>query len=117
MNKRKTGESYEVKAAEFLTSQGVKILERNYRNRQGEIDLIGRDSTYLIFIEVKYRKDNSKGTPTEAVGFAKQKKICKVADYYRMTHGIGEFEAVRYDVIACSNESIEWYKNAFAHIY
>lgn len=117
MNKRKTGENYEVKAAEFLTSQGIKILEKNYRNRHGEIDLIGRDDTYLIFIEVKYRKDNNKGTPAEAVGFSKQKRICKVADFYRLTHGIGEFEAVRYDVIAYSNEEFEWYKNAFDHIY
>lgn len=117
MNKRKTGESYEAKAAEFLITQDVKILEKNYRNRYGEIDLIGRDDTYLIFIEVKYRKDNNKGTPAEAVGFSKQRRICKVADFYRMTNGIGEFEAVRYDVIAYSSEKIEWYKNAFSHIY
>ena len=117
MNTRKKGAAYEQVAAAYLQNHGVRILERNYRNRRGEIDLIGKDGEYTIFIEVKYRKDDEKGSPAEAVNFAKQKTICKVADYYRMTHGMGEFSAVRYDVVAIEGEIITWYKNAFAHIY
>lgn len=117
MNTRKKGAAYEQVAAAYLQNHGVRILEHNYRNRCGEIDLIGKDGEYTVFIEVKYRKDDEKGSPAEAVNFAKQKTICKVADYYRMTHGMGEFSAVRYDVVAIEGEVITWYKNAFAHIY
>ena len=117
MNKREIGNKYEAAAALYLTKQGVHILERNYRNRNGEIDIIGKDGEYLIFIEVKYRKDTKMGTPEEAVNLKKQRQICKVADYYRLTHGIGEFTPVRYDVIACCNDMITWHKNAFEHIF
>ncbi|MCD8038825.1 MAG: YraN family protein [Lachnospiraceae bacterium] len=117
MNTRKTGAEYERAAAEYLQGCGVQILARNYRSRRGEIDLIGKDGEYTAFIEVKYRRDNKKGAPGEAVNFAKQKTICAVADYYRMTHCIGEFAAIRYDVVAIEGEKITWYKNAFAHIY
>lgn len=117
MNTRKKGMEYEQVAAGYLQRQGVNILEHNYRNRRGEIDLIGRDGEYTVFFEVKYRRNDRKGAPAEAVNFAKQKTICRVADYYRMTHGIGEFSAVRYDVIAIEGETITWYKNAFLHVY
>lgn len=116
MNTRKTGAEYERKAAEYLRSHGVKILEFNYRNRRGEIDLIGRDGEYTVFFEVKYRRDNAKGSPAEAVNYGKQRQICMVADYYRLTHGIGEFSPVRYDVVAICGEEITWYRNAFEHI-
>ena len=117
MNTRKTGAKYERVAAEYLQQQGVNILEYNYRNRRGEIDLIGRDGEYTVFFEVKYRRTDRNGVPAEAVNFGKQKTICRVADYYRMTHGMGEFSAVRYDVVAIEGEKITWYKNAFSHIY
>lgn len=117
MNTRKKGAEYEQVAAAYLQSHGVTILERNYRNRRGEIDLIGKDHEYTVFFEVKYRKNNVKGSPAEAVTFTKQRTICRVADYYRMTHGMGEFSAIRYDVIAIEGNQITWYKNAFAHIY
>lgn len=117
MNTRKKGEEYEQKAQQYLKSQGVRIIESNYRNRQGEIDIIGRDGEYLVFFEVKYRRDNEKGNPEEAVTYSKQRKICQVADYYRMFHGIGDFTPVRYDVIAICGNELKWYRNAFEHIY
>ncbi|MBO5144418.1 MAG: YraN family protein [Lachnospiraceae bacterium] len=117
MNTRKTGTEYEQLAVRYLQKQGVRILECNYRNRKGEIDLIGRDGEYTVFFEVKYRKDSSRGYPTEAVNYRKRKTICSVADYYRMIHHMGEFTPIRYDVIAICGEEIVWYQNAFAHIY
>lgn len=117
MNKRKIGDAYEHLAADYLQKEGVRIVEKNYRNRQGEIDLIGYDGEYLVFFEVKYRKNETKGAPIEAVTYAKQKNICRVADYYRMIHQIGEFAAIRYDVIGIFGDEITWYKNAFFHIY
>ena len=80
-NTRSTGSCYERKAADYLKQQGLFILRYNYRCRFGEIDLIARDGEYLVFVEVKYRKDNSSGYSLAAVNPAKQKTICKVARY------------------------------------
>ena len=102
---------------EYLEARGMKIKERNFRNRQGEIDIIGYHDGYLVFVEVKYRSGNDKGYAAEAVDYRKQRQICKVADYYRYIHRLGENIAVRYDVIAVQGEEIEWLQNAFPHIY
>ncbi len=117
MNKRKIGADKEGLAADYLKGQGVVILEHNFRNRNGEIDLIGRDQEYLVFFEVKYRYSADRGYPEEAVGFSKQKNICRVADYYRCIHHVPLQAAVRYDVIAIEGEQIRWVKNAFPHHY
>ena len=117
MNTRKKGAEYEQNAAEYLCRHNVKILEYNYRNRKGEIDLIGKDGEYTVFFEVKYRKNDSKGSPAEAVNYSKQRNICKVADYYRLTHNMGDFTPIRYDVVGICGEEITWYQNAFEHIY
>ena len=115
MNKRKVGAEKESLSAAFLEKQGVIILERNYRNRSGEIDLIGREGEYLVFFEVKYRHNANMGHPEEAVGYAKQRQICRVADYYRYVRGHSSQMSVRYDVIAIEGEQMRWVKNAFPH--
>ena len=79
----------------------MRIVERNFRNRFGEIDLIGYDGEYLVFFEVKYRNSDGSGS--------------KVSDYYRVLNGIGEFTPMRYDVIAIKGNQIHWIKNAFAY--
>ncbi len=117
MNKRQTGSEYEQKAAQYLQAKGVHVLELNYRNRKGEIDLIACDGDYLVFVEVKYRKDTRKGAPEEAVNYRKRQNICLVADYYRMTHGISEFTPIRYDVIAFCSDEVIWHQNAFEHVW
>ena len=117
MNYRKIGTFYEREALDFLKNQGVRILEINYRCRQGEIDIIGYEGTCLVFFEVKARKSGRAGYGAEAVNRAKQQKICRVADYYRLTHQIGEFSGIRYDCIAIDMDNIAWIKNAFDHIY
>ena len=117
MNTREKGTEYEPIAANYLQNHGVIISECNYRSRQGEIDIIGKDGEYTVFFEVKYRKNGANGQPAEAVNYRKQRKICKVADHYRMIHQIGEFSPVRYDIVAICGTEITWYQNAFAHIY
>ena len=114
-NYRSIGTEAEERAVGFLISQGARILERNFRCRQGEIDIICRSGGYLVFVEVKFRTSLDKGTPQAAVGVAKQKVICKVADYYRLIHGIRQSEPVRYDVVAVFGDEIRWYQNAFLH--
>ncbi len=117
MNQRKVGEEKEQAAAAYLEKCGMRILERNFRCRQGEIDIIGYHEGYLVFVEVKYRKNTSAGTAYDAVGIAKQRKICRVADYYRTLHYLGDQTGIRYDVLAIQGENMEWIQNAFPHIY
>lgn len=117
MNKRETGAARERQAADYLERHGVKISEKNYRCRQGEIDLVGWHQGYLVFVEVKYRRDLEKGHAMEAVDGKKQRRICRAADCYRHSHGLGDAVSVRYDVVAIQGEEVLWVKNAFPHRY
>ena len=117
MNNRRVGAQKEEEVCAHLLSEGVHILERNFRCRQGEIDVIGYDGGYLVFFEVKYRRTPNKGNAAQAVGTAKQRKICRVADYYRCLHRYGEDTWVRYDVVAIQGGQIRWIRNAFPHHY
>lgn len=116
-NKRKVGSLYETRACEFLEKNDFHIIDRNFRNRFGEIDIIGYDGSVLVFLEVKYRKRFTAGTAEAAVDFKKQQIICSVADYYRMIHHVDSFTMMRYDVIAMDDSDIRWIKNAFQHIF
>lgn len=113
MNRRKTGTEKEQMAAAYLQEHGMRILEMNYRYRQGEIDIIGMESGYLTFVEVKYRKDGQKGLPEEAVHIYKQRKICTGAKVYCYLHGMGTDCPIRFDVVAICGKQIRWYRNAF----
>ncbi len=113
MNTREKGAQKEQQVCAYLLSAGVKILKRNFRIRQGEIDIIGRDGEYLVFFEVKYRKGANCGSAAEAVGSAKQRKICQVADYYRLRYHCAEDTPIRFDVVAVDGETMQWIKNAF----
>lgn len=113
MNKRQTGTAYEEKAARYLEEKGYQILERNYRCRQGEIDLIARDGSCLVFIEVKYRRDDRLGYPAEAVDGRKQLHIQRAAAWYCYTHQIPEWHPCRFDVISITGEETEHIINAF----
>ena len=130
-NLRKTGKEMEDLAADYLSSRGVRILERNFRSREAEIDIIAREDRTLIFVEVKARKTGEKsGSGAEAVGAAKQKRICRCADYYMHEKGIDPYSTgIRFDVIAITipeekegsssgieDCSVRWIRNAFSYI-
>ncbi len=115
MNKRQIGKAYEAQAAEFLEKYGFVCREQNFNCRRGEIDLVGIHEGWLVFVEVKYRKNKKAGMPEEAVGEGKQAKICLVSDYYRMLHKETAQMQVRYDVVAVYGNEIFWYKNAFPY--
>ena len=116
MNTRKQGAQKEQQVCAYLLSKGVRIREQNFRCRQGEIDLIGYDGEYLVFFEVKYRSSGNKGSAAEAVGYAKQKRICRVADYYRMVHHCMEDTPIRFDVVAIDGVQVTWIKDAFYYL-
>ena len=112
-NKRQTGAAYELKAEEYLLGNGYKILERNFRNRSGEIDLIAKKEGQIHFIEVKYRATFDFGSPLEAVDFRKQNQIRKVAMYYLMKNKLSEWTPCQFDVIAFEGEKMTHLENAF----
>lgn len=113
INKRELGSYYEQKTAEALEQKNVIILEKNYRCKFGEIDLIGIDHGYLVFFEVKYRSTQHNGVAAEAVDLKKQYKICRVADSYLLRHPDQGMKGIRFDVIAIDNGKARWIKNAF----
>lgn len=115
-NKRQTGSEYEKLAAQYLKEKGCLILNMNYRNRFGEVDLVGKDGDDLVFFEVKARKNGLAGGAAEAVTLSKQKKICAVSDSYRFMENVSPDTQIRYDVIAIDGNKINWIKNAFDYI-
>lgn len=76
------GAMAERKAANYLTKKGYTLLEANYTCRFGEIDLVLKNSKYLVFAEVKMRNENSIARPREFVDLKKQKKIIAAAQMY-----------------------------------
>jgi len=104
-------------AERYLRRQGYKILERNFRTRLGEIDIIAKDGRTICFIEVKARRSNFSGTPFEAVSRSKQIKLAKVALNYLKFKKIDDCP-LRFDVVAVmrsrnTGDTIEILKNAF----
>ncbi len=97
-DKIERGAEGEELAAKLLRENGYTILERNYRHKKSEIDLIVRRDNWLVFVEVKTRTSNAFGYPEEFVDAKKKKMILKGADYYMfITDWSGN---VRYDIVA-----------------
>lgn len=113
-NKRQVGTAYETIAADYLKKKGYQIIERNYRNRMGEIDILAENDGVLVVVEVKYRKNGTCGDPLEAVNRQKQRRICKTTLYYFMMHGYGMEKPCRFDVIGIYGDgTIKHIENAF----
>lgn len=83
---KSVGDFGETSACTYLKHRGYKILERNYRNRGGEIDIIAEKGSYVVFVEVKTRNSEDFGAPSEAVNAVKQQKIANTAMAYIMQH-------------------------------
>ena len=101
VNKEK-GNYGEDLAVKMLKQREYNIVERNYKNLIGEIDIIAEDKEYTVFIEVKFRSDISKGRPIEAVDYRKQKKIVLVAKEYISSHRLWG-KNFRFDVVEVLN--------------
>ena len=86
MNKNGLGNLGEDYACTVLEELGYELLDRNFRSRFGEIDIIAKKEGYLCFVEVKTRGQSSMGRPAESVTVSKQKKIVKTVEYYLVRH-------------------------------
>ena len=96
-NKRKIGNIGENLAAKELEKMGYTILDRNYAKRGGEIDIVAKKETYIVFVEVKFRKSVAYGLPKEAVNWKKQNNIIQTAKSYIFEKALTEWD-FRFDV-------------------
>ncbi len=103
-------------ALRYLARRGYTLVERNYRTRYGEIDLILRKDGTLVFVEVKLRRGTGFGDPLEAVTSRKQRTLRSLAVHY-LSHRDPHFETLRFDVIGIlahdNKVRIRHVKNAF----
>ncbi|PLX41139.1 MAG: YraN family protein [Deltaproteobacteria bacterium] len=111
-----SGAAGEELAAEHLKSSGYRIVERNWRCRQGELDIVAVDGKTLVFVEVKARGAGARTTPLEAVDLYKQRKLIKAAKQYISEKSLGNVGA-RFDVVTvtqgCDSPVVEIIADAF----
>ena len=109
------GQRAEDWALAFLQTQGLVLVERNYRCRGGEIDLVMRDGGKIVFVEVRYRANDSFGGALASVGTRKQARLIHAASHYLTTKHIDR--PTRFDVAAVSPDqgklALQWIKDAF----
>lgn len=110
MNKRGIGFKYENLAKNFLLNKGLEYIQSNYYFEHGEIDLIFKEAEeILLFVEVRYRKNDTYGLAEETITKSKLNKIIKTSlNYITEKEWTG---AYRYDLIAINGEEIIWVKN------
>ena len=98
MNNKEKGDLGELIALKYLTKSGAEIIEKNYKIKTGDIDIIAKIDNELVFIEVKSRSNIRYGYPAEAVNYKKIKKISNVARYYILMNHFNDVP-IRFDVI------------------
>ncbi|MGB5395655.1 MAG: YraN family protein [Gammaproteobacteria bacterium] len=117
------GRQSEQACCDYLQQQGLKLLEKNFRGRHGEIDLIMLEGKTLVFVEVRYRKNNNFGGALASITPQKQHRISATAEFYLQQQP--KYKNARIDVVGMAQKpqnshestrteySFEWIKNAF----
>jgi len=111
------GQAAEATACRYLLDHGLELIDRNYRCRHGEIDLIMRDGSYLVFVEVRYRSNRCFAGGAETVDRRKQSKLAATAMQYLQSHPVAAAGPARFDVVAIDGQpgkdGLQWLRNAF----
>lgn len=118
VHKKEIGYLAEQMACDFLRKKGLKLLDRNFSCRVGEIDLIMQDGSEIVFVEVRSRSRDDYGNALESVTLQKQKKVLKTANYFlQKKKWLGNVD-YRFDIIGIDGDinkpTIEWTNNAFS---
>lgn len=117
MNRAESGAWAETQACEYLVEQGLSLIERNFRCRLGELDLIMEDDQTLIIVEVRYRQKTGYGTPAETVTRAKRERLLRTARFYLQKNRVSSDIHCRFDVMSISGPnyapSYQWIRGAF----
>jgi putative endonuclease len=106
------GRAGEDRATRLLRAAGMALVERNYRCKLGEIDLVARDGTTLVFVEVRTRTRADRGSALETVGAEKQRRIARVAAFY-VAMRRPQCRAIRFDVIGITAGDVVHIRDAF----
>ncbi len=110
------GSRAEKLAAKYLINNRLTLLEKNYRCKLGEIDLVMQHADSLVFVEVRHRKSQKFGGALESVGHQKQVKLRRAAEHYLVHHKLNDC-AARFDILCVNgnlnNPEYHWVKNAF----
>ncbi len=99
----KQGEDAEAACSRYLKSQGLKLVNKNFSCRFGEIDIIMLDNKVLVFVEVRFRKNNNFGGALESITPAKQQKLRRTAELYLQQNS--QYENARFDVVSMSKNT------------
>ncbi len=111
---QRKGQITERQAQSYLEDHGLVFVERNYRAKCGEIDLIMKDKAHLVFIEVRYRCNPNFGSSVETIRPSKQNRIIRTAQHYLQKYDLMDQVDCRLDVIGIdANHRIIWIKDAF----
>jgi putative endonuclease len=113
LNQRQLGKEKEELACGYLRDKGYEIITCNYWCRGAELDIVAKDGEYLVFVEVKYRKDHSCGGSRYAVSPNKIRKIIQCARTYLYREGVPLDMPMRFDVIAIEGKKIWHFIHAF----
>lgn len=116
---KQLGSAYEAEAITYLTAQGLRLLEKNYQCRMGEIDLILLDQQQLVFTEVRYRARSDFGGSIASVDLRKQRKLIRSAQHFLQSRRLGDKVSCRFDVLGINGAKPNakpgflWIKAAF----
>lgn len=117
MQRKEAGVAAEAAACRFLEAQGLKLLEKNFRCRNGEIDLIMRDGPVVALVEVRLRSTTRFGGAAGSVDWKKQQRLIAAARYLTLVRSDLRKYPFRFDVIALEPEGpdlqMHWIKDAF----
>jgi putative endonuclease len=118
---RTLGDQAEAAARQYLEGRGLTTVTRNFRCRQGEIDLVMLEASTHVFVEVRYRSQNRFGGAAESVDRRKQQRVITAAQHYLQRHPNAARGPCRFDVVAVSPApdggwQIDWIQNAFEHV-
>jgi len=110
------GKQAEDHACRYLQARGLQLLQRNYRSKRGEIDLILQDTDSLVFVEVRYRRQHGFGSAAESVDAHKQSKLVACARHFLQVHTGVANQPCRFDVVSVTGtlNTIDWIQNAFS---
>jgi len=106
------GATSEARAVDLLVRRGYRIVDRNFRCKVGELDIVARDRDVLVFVEVRSRTDGQHGHALEMVGHSKRRKVSRVAQSYIAIRR-PRFDEARFDVVAITGNDIELVQDAW----
>ena len=112
-DKRASGDAAEDAARRLLEGEGLRTLARNVNYRFGEIDLVMRDDEFLVFVEVRYRKDDRFGGGLASVDRRKCRRITLAARAWLASNPVLSDLPCRFDIVAASPTGLDWHRAAF----